>query len=75
MKRRGTTKSFLLCLSNRGYPASLIRHKVYAQVPDEEATERGLVRVVDESGEDYLFPVRLFAAIDLPKDVRLRLAT
>ena len=75
MKRRARTKGFLLCLSNRGYRASLIPHKVYRQIPDDEASEHGLVRVVDESGEDYLFPARLFAAIELPDSIRLRLAT
>lgn len=75
MKRSSRTKGFLLCMSNRGYQTSLITRKVYEQVPDDEATDRGLVRVVDESGEDYLFPARLFAAIELPKDVRVRLAT
>ncbi len=75
MKRNGKTKRFLLCSSNRGYRASLVAHKVYEHVPDDEAAERGLVRVVDESGEDYLFPARLFAAIEIPKDVRVRLAT
>lgn len=75
MKRRVGTRHFVLCVSNRGYQASLIAHKVYEQIPDREGSDKGLVRVVDESGEDYLFPSRLFAAIELPRDVRLRLAT
>ena len=75
MKSRAKSSRYLLCVSNRGYKASLIPRKVYAQLPDDVATRRGLVRVVDESGEDYLFPARLFAAIELPKDVRQRLAT
>jgi hypothetical protein len=75
MKRRVGTKHFVLCVSNRGYKASLIARKVYEQVPDREASEKGLVRIVDESGEDYLFPSKLFAAIELPREVRLRLAT
>jgi hypothetical protein len=75
MKLRARSSSYLLCLSNRGYKASLIPRKVYECLPDDVATKRGLVRVVDESGDDYLFPARLFAAIELPKDVRQRLAT
>ncbi len=73
MKRRTRSLEFLLCLSNRGYGASLIARKLYPQIPDDAASERGLVRVVDESGEDYLFPARLFAPIDLPESVRARL--
>lgn len=68
-------RSFLLCLSNRGYRASLIPRKVYEQLADNEAGELGLVRVVDESGQDYLFPARLFVPLELPKDVRARLGT
>jgi hypothetical protein len=75
MKQRPTTSNYLLCLSNRGYKASLIAHKVYAQLPDEEGMKHGMVRVIDETGEDYLFPSRLFASIDLPRTIRQRLAT
>ena len=63
----------MLCLSNRGYRDSLIPHKVYLQLPDDDASECGLVRVVDESGEDYLFPTQLFAPIELPPEIRVRL--
>lgn len=66
-KMHAKASTFLLCLSNRGYKVALIAHKVYAQLPDAEATKHGMVRIVDESGEDYLFPSHLFAAIELPK--------
>ena len=68
-------KRYLICLSNRGYGASLVVRRLYEQIPDAEAERRKLVRVVDESGEDYLFPEKLFAAVELPSAVRQRLAT
>ena len=61
--------SFAICLSNEGYAASLEKRKLYPLVPDEKAKEKGLVRVIDESGEDYLYPARFFAAILLPHDI------
>lgn len=69
------TKEYVLCLSNRGYDASLVVRRLYELVPDPEAAKRGLLRVVDESGEDYLFPRDLFAVLDLPIAVRERLTT
>ena len=59
-------RQFVLCLRNSGYEASLEPRKVYAVVPDSTAASHDQVRVVDESGEDYLFPRSLFAAIKLP---------
>lgn len=52
----------------------MVVRRLYRLVPDPEARKRGLLRVVDESGEDYLFPQELFAAIDLPKTVERKLA-
>ena len=69
------SKRYVLCLSNRGYGASLVVRRLYEQVADPEAAKRGLLRVVDESGEDYLFPRVLFAALELPDAIRQRLAT
>ena len=66
---------YVVCLTNRGYTASLVVRKIYETIPDADASTRGLVRIVDESGEDYLFPASLFAAIEIPEDLRLRLAT
>ncbi len=73
--RSRRSKRYVLCLSNRGYGASLVVRRLYEQVPDPEAASRGLLRVVDESGEDYLFPQELFAALELPNGIRQRLAT
>ena len=59
---------YVLCLDDGGYPASLVRRKVYRVVPDAGAEARQLTRVVDESGEDYLFPAELFVPIDVPAE-------
>jgi hypothetical protein len=58
---------YLLCVSNDGHPASLEVRKVYRALPDPVAASRGFVRVVDESGEDYLYPSGFFVAIELPQ--------
>ena len=60
---------FVVCIKNTGYPASLELHKIYRLIPDEDAAEDGDVRVVDESGEDYLYPAAYFAAIKVPTAV------
>ena len=56
---------FLLCIRNDGYPASLEARKVYQSIPDPVAEARGFVRIVDESGEDYLYPTECFAQVEL----------
>ena len=60
---------FVICIQNEDYPASLELWKVYRVVPDEKATKHQLVRVVDESGEDYLYSGSHFAPIKLPRAV------
>jgi hypothetical protein len=64
---------FALCLENAGNEASLILGKVYRVLPDPRASTDDLLRIVDESGEDYLFDKRQFALVDLPPGVRRRL--
>lgn len=59
--------TFAVCVNNEGYPASLELRKIYQVIPDSQATERHLVRVVDESGEDYLYPADYFVLIELPE--------
>lgn len=56
----------VLCLKNAGYRSSLDVRKVYRALPDREAKKHGLVRVIDESGEDYLFSSRYFVRLQLP---------
>ena len=58
---------FAICVSNAGVPASLELRKVYRLVSDPAAASEGLVRVVDESGEDYLYPNKFFVPIEVPK--------
>ena len=60
----------LICVSNEGYAASLEPRKVYQRRQDLAAQQRGLLRVVDESGEDYLYPAALFIAVELPQSTR-----
>jgi hypothetical protein len=67
------TKQFALCLDNTGNEASLIIGKVYPILSDARAAKDALVRVIDESGEDYLFARRQFAFVDFPESVRRRL--
>jgi hypothetical protein len=71
------TNGFAVCLRNGGFAASLEPRKLYPFIHDSEAEENGLIRVIDESGEDYLYPARLFRKLALPGDVRraLRLAS
>ena len=57
---------FVVCVSNAAYPASLELRKIYPLLSDDSASRRGLVRVVDESGEDYLYPRDCFLPIELP---------
>ncbi len=59
--------TWLVCVANTGYEIDLEPRKVYERVVDEAGEKKGLVRIIDDSGEDYLFPVALFAAIDLPQ--------
>ena len=65
MKRKEPTH-FVVCLDNKGYPASLELGKIYRSIPDEGAEAEGLLRVIDESGEDYAFDAERFHSISLP---------
>ena len=71
MKR--TAKQFALCIENKGNEASLILGKVYRIVPDARASKDDLVRIVDESGEDYLFDGGQFVFVEFPQAVRRKL--
>ena len=66
-------KQFALCLENAGNEASLILGKVYRILPDAGAAKDDLVRIIDESGEDYLFDKRQFAFVDFPQAVRKKI--
>lgn len=74
MKRRRQNLQYLLCVKNEGYPASLLVRRLYEEVSDAGAEEHGLVRIIDESGEDYLYPRKFFVALDIPKPVARAIA-
>ena len=75
MKTHTEISRYVVCLSDRGYTASLVVRRLYPVIDDPAAAEHGLMRVIDESGEDYLYPQRLFAVVELPASVAKRLAT
>jgi len=66
-------RRFVVCVRNDGYKASLERNKIYPVLPDDDAERDGDLRVVDESGEDYLFSADRFVAIEVPAAVRASL--
>ena len=70
--KRSETK-FAVCIDNKGNEASLIPGKIYRVLADARATKDGLVRIVDESGEDYLFDKRQFVFVSFPQAVRRKI--
>jgi hypothetical protein len=60
---------FAVCIKNTDYPASLELYKIYRILPDDEAAQDGDVRIIDESGEDYLYPADYFVVIEVPQTV------
>lgn len=66
MARRKQGPRYVVCVANQEYRASLVVRRIYQLVPDAKAEKRGLLRVIDESGEAYLYPKSLFVAVELP---------
>lgn len=64
---------FLLSVENQGYEASLELRKLYENIPDKEAERHNQVRIIDESGEDYLYPSQFFAPVKLPLQTKNRI--
>jgi hypothetical protein len=64
------SKQFVVCTNNEGYAASLERLKIYVALKDAAADKHGLLRIIDESGDDYLYPKAFFRPIALPQSVR-----
>ena len=62
--------SFVICINNQGYDVSLEKGKVYQLLYDKKGQDRGFVRIIDASGEDYLYPEEYFMTIDLPKKIK-----
>jgi hypothetical protein len=69
MTQRKLKTSFAVCVKNKDYAASLELRKIYKVIPDDLAAKHQQIRVVDESGEDYLYPVDYFVSIELPQAV------
>jgi hypothetical protein len=63
-------KQLVVCIGNDGYPASLEKRKIYVALPDPDAGKEGLLRIIDESGDDFLYPKALFREIALPQSVK-----
>ena len=68
MAAEHSVNSYVLCIDNAGYPESLEVRKVYTVLPDERAEARQYLRVIDETGEDYLYPSKYFVPIQVPPE-------
>ena len=64
-----TARHLVVCVKNEDYSASLEKRKIYVAIPDAVAERHGLLRIIDESGDDYLYPKALFRSIALPQSV------
>jgi len=73
-RKKTSPNGFVLCLRNTGYTASLEPRKLYPVVQDASAAKHNLLRVIDESGEDYLYPANYFVALHLPVSVKAALS-
>lgn len=71
--KKRVSRRYAVCIRNEGNEASLERNKLYVVLPDRKAQADGLVRVVDEDGEDYLYPSEWFVALEVPRVVALSL--
>ena len=67
------THSLCICIKNKGFEASLELRKIYKAIEDLEGQSHGQIRVIDESGEDYLYPEEFFVRVDLPAAVEQKL--
>jgi hypothetical protein len=65
----------MVCIDNSGYPASLELHKIYRVLRDDDALREGDLRVIDESGEDYLYSSKRFVPIELPRKLKASMTT
>jgi hypothetical protein len=67
---KAEANQLVVCVSNEGYAASLEKRKIYVALRDPAAERHGLLRVVDESGEDYLYAKSMFRSIALPQSIK-----
>jgi hypothetical protein len=75
MPEHTRSNSYVLCVDDGGYPESLEILKIYVAIEDQRAAERQYIRVIDETGEDYLYPVQLFVPIEVPPEATRILQT
>ncbi|MBI3762496.1 MAG: hypothetical protein HY260_11625 [Chloroflexi bacterium] len=73
-KAKSVRPRFVLCIRNEGYSASLEKRKIYRVLPDRDANAHDMIRIVDESGEDYLYPMGWFVPIIVPQTAVRELA-
>jgi hypothetical protein len=66
IKSKQNFQEFVVCINNSDYPASLELHKIYRAITDKDTTDEGDIRIIDESGEDYLYPSSYFVSIQVP---------
>jgi len=67
--KKNNTRQLVICIKNDDYPTSLERRKIYEAIQDPDAGKHNQIRVIDESGEDYLYPEEYFIPVTLPKNV------
>lgn len=72
-EKKKVSRRYAVCITNRGNEASLERNKLYVVLQDRQAEADGLVRVIDEDGEDYLYPADGFVAVEVPQTVQASL--
>ena len=72
-RKRQAESRFVVSVTNRDYPASLELHKIYRVLADKDAESEGDLRIVDESGEDYLYPSKWFVPVEVPQAVKTSL--
>src|SRR5438445_6617078 len=67
---RPQSKQLVICIKNEGYPVSLEKRKIYVALRDPHSEKHGLLRIIDESGDDYLYPKTFFRSIALPQAIK-----
>jgi hypothetical protein len=75
MANQNKTTRFVICINNGGYVDDLKVRTVYQLLPDKSAAKSNYIRIIDETGEDYLYPANLFASIELPRELEKVLLT
>jgi hypothetical protein len=73
--KRPAKNQYVMCIENQGYTASLDKRKVYEVCAPQPNDPQTMIRVIDESGEDYLFPAKWFVPLELPPKARRAIAT